>query len=166
MFFSGWGKLRSGSSLDQLSAAEKKSKVGRLNDWWSNTLQPTNMSLCLQCGTFHFRRRLKPISMPFVLRARRLNIPKTDRSACLAAKKAIHIQASGGVYSEGPAASFESGHSYLKKIMHFHGVPSFEGIFLWKVWRPCPTKPNRLKRTPFQKQKTPRNDSRTLWLLQ
>lgn len=85
--FSGWGKLRSGSSLDQLSAAEKKSKVGRLNDWWSNTLQPTNMSLCLQCGTFHFRRRLKPISMPFVLRARRLNIPKTDRSACLAAKK-------------------------------------------------------------------------------
>jgi FMN-dependent NADH-azoreductase len=48
----------------------------------------------------------------------------------LADKKAIHIQASGGEYTDGPAAGFESSHSYLKKIMQFHGVPSFEGIFV------------------------------------
>lgn len=45
-------------------------------------------------------------------------------------KKALHIQARGGIYSEGPAAAFESGHSYLAKIMQFHGVPSFEGLFV------------------------------------
>ncbi|MDQ0889880.1 FMN-dependent NADH-azoreductase [Paenibacillus sp. V4I9] len=45
-------------------------------------------------------------------------------------KKPFIIQASGGEYTEGPAADFESGHSYLKKIIQFHGVPSFEGIFV------------------------------------
>ncbi|PNB70901.1 FMN-dependent NADH-azoreductase, partial [Pseudomonas sp. FW305-BF6] len=31
----------------------------------------------------------------------------------LGGKKALHIQASGGVYSEGPAAGMEMGHRYI-----------------------------------------------------
>jgi len=45
-------------------------------------------------------------------------------------KKGLHIQASGGVYSEGPAAGFESGFSYLKKISQFFGMSSFEPLFV------------------------------------
>jgi FMN-dependent NADH-azoreductase len=45
-------------------------------------------------------------------------------------KKALHIQARGGFYSEGPAAQMEMGHRYLEIIMQFFGVPSFEGLFV------------------------------------
>ena len=45
-------------------------------------------------------------------------------------KKALHIQARGGVYSEGPAAAVEMGHRFLNVIMNFFGVPSFEGLFI------------------------------------
>jgi FMN-dependent NADH-azoreductase len=45
-------------------------------------------------------------------------------------KKALHIQARGGIYSEGPAAEMEMGHRYLNILMNFFGVPSFEGIFV------------------------------------
>src|SRR3954470_8472141 len=45
-------------------------------------------------------------------------------------KKALHIQARGGIYSEGPAADLEMGHRYLSVIMQFFGIPSFEGVFI------------------------------------
>lgn len=45
-------------------------------------------------------------------------------------KKALHIQARGGIYSEGPAAQMEMGHRYLAVVMQFFGVPSFEGLFV------------------------------------
>jgi FMN-dependent NADH-azoreductase len=55
---------------------------------------------------------------------------ETGPVGLLVDKKALHIQASGGVYSHGPAASFENGHSYLKKIAQFIGIPKLEGIFV------------------------------------
>ncbi|MGA9226445.1 MAG: NAD(P)H-dependent oxidoreductase, partial [Mesobacillus sp.] len=43
-------------------------------------------------------------------------------------KKAVHIQARGGVYSEGPAKALEFGDSYLRAILGFMGVPEIETI--------------------------------------
>ncbi len=45
-------------------------------------------------------------------------------------KKALHIQARGGIYSEGPAADMEMGHRYLGIIMQFFGIPTFDGHFI------------------------------------
>jgi FMN-dependent NADH-azoreductase len=45
-------------------------------------------------------------------------------------KKALHIQARGGIYSEGPAADMEMGHRYIGIMMNFFGVPSLDGIFV------------------------------------
>ncbi len=47
----------------------------------------------------------------------------------LPGKKALHIQASGSVYSEGPLATIEMGFSYLRKILRFYGIES-EAIFV------------------------------------
>ncbi|GIO95594.1 hypothetical protein J14TS5_06800 [Paenibacillus lautus] len=44
-------------------------------------------------------------------------------------KKALHIQASGSVYSEGPLAPLEMGYSYLNKVLQFYGI-STEAIFV------------------------------------
>lgn len=45
-------------------------------------------------------------------------------------KKALHIQARGGFYSEGPMADLEMGHRYISRMMDFFGVPSLESIFI------------------------------------
>ncbi|MGZ2418216.1 FMN-dependent NADH-azoreductase [Staphylococcus caledonicus] len=45
-------------------------------------------------------------------------------------KKVLHIQSRGGFYSEGPSAEMESGDRYLKTIMSFLGVPSYETVII------------------------------------
>ncbi|MGG3564933.1 NAD(P)H-dependent oxidoreductase, partial [Neobacillus rhizosphaerae] len=48
----------------------------------------------------------------------------------LPGKKALHIQARGGIYSEGPAAQMEMGHRYLSVMMSFFGINELEGLFV------------------------------------
>lgn len=45
-----------------------------------------------------------------------------------AGKKAVHIVARGGSYSEGPAATFEMGDRYLRTIFGFFGITDFTTI--------------------------------------
>jgi FMN-dependent NADH-azoreductase len=127
--FSGWGKLRSGSSFDQLSDAEK-SKVSRLNEIVDQYVAADKYVYVSPMWNFSFPPVLKAYIDAICLVGKTFKYTENGPVGLLTDKKAIHIQASGGVYSEGPAAGFESGHSFLKKIMQFHGVPSFEGIFV------------------------------------
>jgi FMN-dependent NADH-azoreductase len=126
---SGWGKLASGSSFDQLSEAEK-SKVGRLNELVDQYVSADKYVFVSPMWNFSFPPVLKAYIDAVCVAGKTFKYTENGPVGLLTNKKAIHIQASGGIYSEGPAAGFESGHSYLKKIMQFQGVPSFEGIFV------------------------------------
>jgi FMN-dependent NADH-azoreductase len=127
--FSGWGKLRAGSSFDQLTDAEK-SKVSRLNELVDQYVAADKYVFVSPMWNFSFPPVLKAYIDSFCIVGKTFKYTENGPVGLLTDKKAIHIQASGGVYTEGPAASFESGHSYLKKVMQFTGVPSFEGIFV------------------------------------
>ncbi|MCY9599609.1 NAD(P)H-dependent oxidoreductase, partial [Paenibacillus chitinolyticus] len=48
----------------------------------------------------------------------------------LTGKKALHVYACGGVYSEGPGAGSDFGSPYLKTIMSFFGISSFETLYV------------------------------------
>jgi FMN-dependent NADH-azoreductase len=127
--FSGWGKLRSGSSFDQLSDAEKL-KVSRLNEIVEQYVAADKYVFVSPMWNFSFPPVLKAYIDAICIAGKTFKYTENGPVGLLTDKKAIHVQASGGVYSEGPAAGFESGYSYLNKIMQFHGVPSFEGIFV------------------------------------
>jgi FMN-dependent NADH-azoreductase len=127
--FSGWGKLRSGSAFDQLSDAEK-AKVGRLNEIVEQYVAADKYVFVSPMWNFSFPPVLKAYIDAICIAGKTFKYTENGPIGLLSDKKAVHIQARGGVYSEGPAASFESGHSYLQKIMQFHGVPSFQGIFV------------------------------------
>lgn len=43
-------------------------------------------------------------------------------------KKAVHVTARGGFYSEGPAANYEMGDRYMKTILGFIGIADVETI--------------------------------------
>jgi len=44
-------------------------------------------------------------------------------------KKAIHIQASGSVFSQGPAQDLEMSHRYIKQIFAFMGVSDMDFVY-------------------------------------
>lgn len=127
--FSGWGKLQSGSAFNDLSNAEK-AKIARLNELIEQFMAADKYVFVSPMWNFSFPPVLKAYIDSICIAGKTFKYTEHGPVGLLTDKKAMHIQASGGVYSEGPFASYESGHSYLKKIMQFLGVPSFEGIFV------------------------------------
>jgi FMN-dependent NADH-azoreductase len=127
--FSGWGKLRSGSSFDQLSAGEQ-AKVTRLGEIVDQFIAADKFIFVNPMWNFSFPPVLKAYIDAVSIAGKTFKYTEQGPVGMLTDKKALHIQASGGVYSHGPAQDFEQGHRYLKAIMQFFGVPSFEGIFI------------------------------------
>ncbi|MDT3425781.1 FMN-dependent NADH-azoreductase [Paenibacillus forsythiae] len=127
--FSGWGKLQSGSGFDQLSAAEQ-AKVARLGEIVDQFVAADKYVFVSPMWNFSFPPVLKAYIDAVSVAGKTFQYSANGPVGLLTGKKGLHIQASGGVYSEGPAAGFESGFSYLKKISQFFGMDSFEGIFV------------------------------------
>ncbi|MBE1442358.1 NAD(P)H-dependent oxidoreductase [Paenibacillus sp. OAS669] len=125
----GWGKLRSGSSFDQLSDAEK-SKVARLEAIVDQYVAADKYVYVSPMWNFSIPPVMKAYTDATSIPGKTFKYTKNGPVGLLSGKKALHIQASGSVYSEGPLASIEMGYSYLKKILQFYGIPSMEAIFV------------------------------------
>jgi FMN-dependent NADH-azoreductase len=127
--FSGWGKLQSGQGFDDLST-EEKSKVGRLNELSEQFISADKYVFVTPFWNFSFPPIMKAYIDSVAVAGKTFKYTEQGPIGLLTDKKALHIQARGGVYSEGPAADLEMGHRYLNIIMNFFGVPSFEGLFI------------------------------------
>lgn len=124
----GWGKLRSGSSFDQLSEAEK-SKVARLEEILNQFVAADKYVFVSPMWNFTVPPVLKAYTDATSIPGRTFKYTENGPVGLLPGKKALHIQASGSIYSEGPLAPIEMGYSYMKKILQFYGIES-EAIFV------------------------------------
>ncbi|MFS0863951.1 FMN-dependent NADH-azoreductase [Fredinandcohnia sp. 179-A 10B2 NHS] len=127
--FNGWGKLRSGQSFDQLSGEEKE-KVSRLSELSEQFIAADKYVFVTPLWNFSFPPVMKAYIDSIAVAGKTFKYTEQGPVGLLTDKKALHIQARGGIYSEGPAAAMEMGHRYLDIIMQFFGVPSFEGLFV------------------------------------
>lgn len=125
----GWGKIRSGSSFDQLSD-EEKSKVARHEAIIDQFVAADKYVYVSPMWNFSIPPVLKAYTDATSIPGKTFKYTKNGPVGLLSGKKALHIQASGSVYSEGPLAPIEMGYSYLKKILHFYGIQSIEAIFV------------------------------------
>lgn len=125
----GWGKLRSGLSFDQLSDAEK-SKVARLEAIVDQYVAADKYVYVSPMWNFSIPPVLKAYTDATSIPGKTFKYTTNGPVGLLSGKKALHIQASGSVYSEGPLAEVEMGYSYLKKILQFYGIQSMEAIFV------------------------------------
>ncbi|MGO4370798.1 NAD(P)H-dependent oxidoreductase [Paenibacillus sp. MCAF20] len=125
----GWGKLRSGSSFDQLSDAEK-SKVARLEAIVDQYVAADKYVYVSPMWNFSIPPVLKAYTDVTSIPGKTFKYTKDGPLGLLSGKKALHIQTSGSVYSEGPLAAYEMGYSYLTKILQFYGIQSIEAIFV------------------------------------
>ncbi|WP_163881819.1 FMN-dependent NADH-azoreductase [Paenibacillus favisporus] len=124
----GWGKLRSGSSLDQLSEAEK-SKVARLEEILNQFMAADKYVFVSPMWNFTVPPVLKAYTDATSIPGKTFKYTEKGPVGLLPGKKALHIQASGSVYSEGPLTPIEMGYSYMKTILQFYGIET-EAIFV------------------------------------
>jgi FMN-dependent NADH-azoreductase len=128
--FSGWGKLSSGQEFTALSA-EEQAKVGRLNELSDQFISADKYVFVTPMWNFSFPPLMKAYVDSVAVAGKTFKYTDQGAVGLLTDKKALHIQARGGIYSEGPAADLEMGHRYLNAVISgFFGVPSFEGLFI------------------------------------
>ncbi|MCM3789688.1 FMN-dependent NADH-azoreductase [Domibacillus indicus] len=127
--FSGWGKLQGGNAFDQLSSDEQ-SKVGRLNELSDQFVKADKYVFVTPMWNFSFPPVMKAYLDSVCVAGKTFRYTEQGPVGLMTDKKALHIQARGGIYSEGPAADMEMGHRYISIIMQFFGVPSFDGLFI------------------------------------
>ncbi|MGC4377644.1 FMN-dependent NADH-azoreductase [Fictibacillus sp. Mic-4] len=124
--FNGWGKLKSGTEL----SADEKAKVGRLSELCDQFISADKYVFVTPMWNFSFPPIMKAYIDAVCVAGKTFKYTAQGSVGLLTDKKALHIQARGGIYSVGPTAEMEMGHRYLSTIMQFFGVPSFEGIFI------------------------------------
>ena len=127
--FSGWGKLRSGQAFDELSS-EEKAKVSRLNELSDQFIAADKYVFVTPLWNFSFPPVMKAYLDSVAVAGKTFKYTEQGPVGLLPGKKALHIQARGGIYSEGPAAQMEMGHRYISVMMSFFGINELEGLFV------------------------------------
>lgn len=127
--FSGWGKLQSGEEFAKLSETEQQ-KVNRLNELSDQFAAADKYVFVTPFWNFSFPAVMKAYIDAVAVAGKAFKYTAEGAIGLLTDKKALHIQARGGYYSEGPAAELELGNRYLKQIMNFTGVPSYEELII------------------------------------
>lgn len=127
--FSGWGKLQTGSKFEELSD-EEQMKVARISELSDQFVTADKYVFVTPFWNFSFPPVMKAYLDSVSVAGKSFKYTEQGPIGLLTNKKALHIQARGGFYSEGPAADMEMGHRYLTVMMKFFGVPSFEGLFV------------------------------------
>ncbi|MCA1060722.1 FMN-dependent NADH-azoreductase [Rossellomorea aquimaris] len=149
--FSGWGKLQSGKGFEELSS-EEQMKVRRLNELSDQFIAADKYVFVTPFWNFSFPPVMKAYIDSVAVAGKSFKYTEQGPVGLLTDKKAIHIQARGGIYSEGPAAGMEMGHRYLSIIMQFFGVPSFEGVFV-EGHAAMPDKADEIKQNAISRAK-------------
>ncbi|MCY8339980.1 FMN-dependent NADH-azoreductase [Bacillus haynesii] len=149
--FSGWGKLQSGSGFEQLSEHEK-AKVGRLNELSEQFIEGDKYVFVTPLWNFSFPPVMKAYFDAVAVAGKTFKYTEQGPIGLLTDKKALHIQARGGYYSEGQAAELEMGHRYISIMMQFFGVPEFEGLFI-EGHNAEPDKAEEIKRNAIARAK-------------
>jgi FMN-dependent NADH-azoreductase len=121
-----WGKLAAGQELSP-AQVEKTVRMGELLEQF------------LSADMYIFNTPMWNLSYPPMLKAYIDNVVIAGKTfkysengpiGLLGGKTAVHVQSRGGVYSEGPAQSFEFTNAYLQGVMAFVGITDYHHLFV------------------------------------
>ncbi|MFC4303359.1 NAD(P)H-dependent oxidoreductase [Cohnella boryungensis] len=122
-------KLMVGKPFEELTVSEQ-AKLARMEELATQFSKADKYVFVSPLWNLSYPPVVKAYIDAICLEGKAVQHTETGVIGLLTNKKAVHVQASGGFYSEGPFASFESGHSTLRNFMQYVGVASFQGIFI------------------------------------
>ncbi|RBW71145.1 FMN-dependent NADH-azoreductase [Bacillus taeanensis] len=127
--FSGWGKLQTGSAFEELSN-EEKNKVSAINTLTDQFISADKYVFVTPLWNFSFPPKMKAYIDTICIAGKTFKYTSEGPVGLLENKKAVHIQARGGIYSEGPAKELEFGDRYLRTVLNFIGITNIQSIFV------------------------------------
>ncbi len=127
--FSGWGKLSSGQEFNSLTEKEQY-KVGTINSFTDQFIEADKYVFVTPMWNLSMPPKVKVYIDTLMIAGRTFAYTEEGPKGLLENKKAIHVHASGGVYTEGSAKGFEFGNSYLQAVLAFMGVTDFQSVLL------------------------------------
>ena len=127
--FSGWEKLQSGDSFETLSDIEKD-RVGKIDQYTNQFIEADKYIFVSPLWNLSIPPKLKAYIDKVAIANKTFKYTEKGPVGLLKNKKAMHIQASGGFYSEGPAKGSEFGHNYMRTILGFMGIEAVESILI------------------------------------
>jgi FMN-dependent NADH-azoreductase len=127
--FSAWDKLAKGSSFDGLTSGEQK-KISAMNVLLEQFLAADKYIFVTPFWNFTVPPKMKAYIDNICIAGKTFKYTENGPVGLLTDKKAVHIQARGGVYSSGPAMDFEMGDKYMNTIFSFIGITDKESIII------------------------------------
>ncbi|HDI1118332.1 TPA: NAD(P)H-dependent oxidoreductase [Staphylococcus aureus] len=109
---------------------DEQMKVSRLSDILEEFLSADKYVFVTPMWNLSFPPVVKAYIDAISIAGKTFKYSAEGPQGLLTDKKVLHIQSRGGYYTEGPAADFEMGDRYLRTIMTFLGVPSYETIII------------------------------------
>ncbi|MFS1513002.1 FMN-dependent NADH-azoreductase [Chengkuizengella sp. SCS-71B] len=125
---SAWSKLSAGESFESLTD-EQQVKVGRIDELAEQFAEADCSAFVTPMWNFSFPAVLKAYIDTIVIPGKTFKTTETGMIGLLEGKKAVHIMASGLIYSDGPMVGSEHANSLLKTVLGFLGVTDVESIF-------------------------------------
>ena len=127
--FSGWGKLEMGTSFESLSDNEKE-KIMRINELSDQFVNADKYVFVSPLWNLSIPPRMKAYIDTICIADKTFKYTDNGPVGLLENKKAVHIQACGGIYSKGPAKEFEFGDRYIRAVLKFLGVTDIQSIIV------------------------------------
>lgn len=149
--FSGWGKLQQGTAYEHLTDEEKR-KVGRINELTEQFVAADKYVFVTPLWNFSIPPKMKAYIDNICIAGKTFKYTENGPVGLLTDKKAVHIQARGGIYSEGPAKDMEFGDKYIRTVLTFLGVPSVESIYVEGMAQ-MPNEADNIKAKAIEKAK-------------
>ncbi|RUT79156.1 FMN-dependent NADH-azoreductase [Ancylomarina longa] len=123
--FEAFGEIQNGASFEDLTEAQQI-QLKKLNDLQEQFMDVDAYVIVNPMWNFSIPPVLKAYVDVILQVGKTFQYTEDGPKGLLKNKKALHIQASGGIYSNGDAKEFEFGHRYLKTVMAFIGIFDFE----------------------------------------
>ena len=149
--FSAWGKFGQGMSFDALTS-EEQSKISAMNNILEQFLSADKYIFVTPFWNFTVPPKMKAYIDNICIAGKTFRYTESGPVGLLGDKKAVHIQARGGVYSEGPAAAFEMGDRYINAILGFIGITDKESVIA-EGMNATPDKAEEIKAKAIEKAK-------------
>jgi FMN-dependent NADH-azoreductase len=147
--FSAWGKLAQGTSFEGLNT-EEQNKLSSMNTLLEQFISADKYVFVTPLWNFTVPARMKAYLDIMCVAGKTFKYTETGSVGLLNGKKAVHIQARGGVYSSGPAADFEMGDRYVNTILSFIGIEDKQSVIA-EGMNATPDKADEIKKAAIER---------------
>ncbi len=141
----GWDKLKEqGMSFERLTTSER-TKIAQMNALVEQFVSADKYLFVTPMWNFNIPPRMKAYIDAICVNGKTFAYTANGPVGLLTDKKAIHIQARGGIYSEGALAAMENGDRYMHTIFKFLGITDAQSLFVEGMGQ-LPDEAERIKR--------------------